>query len=419
MGGMAHVELVEGEHGRPDPGRGDADRAADDEPDARPAPARRRRRWFVLAAVGVLVLGLVGAQVLVDAHERARATRLARVPGVLATLGPDARQLWRSSPGYGLGVDLRGLPMPVGESLLVGTVEADGTVQLGAVDPGSGRRLWSVTAAAEPGGVAEAAALGSVSCAAAVTPEQSDPDGATAACTVAIPTGYVEVGGTAQPAQFATSRAALLLVDVATGEITHRVDPPAGTSVRDAPGGYLTATQDVDGGEVVERFTWGSTTPTWSVRTGPPADAEPEGAAASSAALGSSPVTMLVDAEHVALSTRGAAWLLDASDGSVLDASSGRPGVDATIALLPAGGFLASWFDGSGAASRVLAGDGTLELMPDTLGPLATVDDGSGGDLVLVAEVSRGSSPSHSSVSTPGPASGAGARRSPSGGASC
>ncbi|MBC7290817.1 MAG: PQQ-binding-like beta-propeller repeat protein [Actinotalea sp.] len=117
-----------------DAGRGVAGRA-------RPAP----RRWWMVAAVGLLAVG-AGAYAVVD--ERARQAELERhadVPGVVGTLAEPLEEAWRGSLGMGV-VQTDDLVLVAQHA---GT--ADGAGVLSARDVATGEERWRIEG---PDGVA-------------------------------------------------------------------------------------------------------------------------------------------------------------------------------------------------------------------------------------------------------------------------
>ncbi|GAA3794976.1 outer membrane protein assembly factor BamB family protein [Cellulomonas soli] len=406
MGGMADVELIEdGEHPRgarrTDAATQGADKAvAVTGPDASaagspPDQQRRRLRRLALGGVGVLVAGLVVTQQVVDARERARLTQYAEVPGVLAPVRSDAQELWRASPETDAAFAQRTVPTLVGDVLLGGTVATDGLLTLGAMDPDTGRSLWSV-AVTMPGDPPPAQNPAWVSCqeptaaASPASPAAAPPPGGTAVCTVEVPQQTVEIttsdGGTYQSF---VGRAALLLVATATGEVLERVDTPLGTDVAAAPGGYVTVTPDVvldpawnepedvpDGGLTIARYAWGATSPRWTSRTPVQDYAVDQSWAAA-------------DARQVAVRSGGTVWLIDAADGSLLGSLAGTDGYSGSTSALPGGGVVSSYFGGTGPTSRMLTADGTTVDLKGLTTVTRIADDGSAPDLVLMAQMNQ------------------------------
>lgn len=397
---MADVELVEDDE-RPRGARrtdaaperaGEAIAATGRDASASGGPPdlrRRRLRRLALGGVGVLVAGLVVTQQVVDARERARLTQYADVPGVLAPVRSDAQELWRASPETDAAFAQRTVPTLVGDVLLGGTVATDGLLTLGAMDPDTGRSLWSV-AVTMPGDAPLADNPGWVSCqapATATTPA-SPPPGGTAVCSVEVPQQTVEfaiaVGGSYQSF---VGRAALLLVDTITGEVLQRVDTPLGTDVTAAPGGYVTMTPDVvldpawsepedvpAGGQTVARYDWGATSPRWTSRT-----------PVQEYAVGQSWIA--ADARQVTVTNGATVRLLDADDGSPVGSLTGSDGYSGSTSALPGGGVVASYYGGAGPTSHMLTKDGTAVDLEGMTAVTRIADDGSAPDLVLMAQM--------------------------------
>jgi hypothetical protein len=105
-----------------------------------PARARRaRRRWWVLGAA-VAVAGVVGAQVAVDAHQRAQDARADAVPGAVARADSSLAPVWRMDDRERRFV---ASAARIGDTA-VGVVTAqDGSRSVSALDVATGAALWS------------------------------------------------------------------------------------------------------------------------------------------------------------------------------------------------------------------------------------------------------------------------------------
>lgn len=114
----------------------------DDGPqDAVPAgPSRARpRRWRWWAAVATAVVLLAGAQVVVDARDRAALTALAGVEGLVDAPDGPVAVAWRVDPALQVRSGAR-----VGGSLVAARTGADGAVRVEAVDVTTGAPVWGV-----------------------------------------------------------------------------------------------------------------------------------------------------------------------------------------------------------------------------------------------------------------------------------
>ncbi|GAA3794959.1 hypothetical protein CSO01_24440 [Cellulomonas soli] len=401
---MEPVELVEddGSHGRRGPAvapaaRTPGDGAADP---ASPGPAipgtrTRRLRRMALGTVAVLVVGLVATQAVVDARERSRVARFADVPGVLAPLSPDAQVLWRLDPSTEPLFATWSVPVSVGDVLLGGALDDDGTVTLGALDPDTGAELWTQQLPL-PGGrqLPTSVVPGWVGCAPRSSPDpqvEASLTG-TAACVVENPTAefrLLDDDGAAQEVAVPTST--LLSIDAGTGEVIERLDLPAGTSVHPVNGGYVTLTPDVvpdpawrssadvpAGGVTVERHDWGSAGPRWTFHA-----ALPAGTAFTSAAADG-------DGQTVTVSVAGQTWILDDADGSLREGPDGGGGYLLLLRSLPGGGVLTSWSQDGVDRTSLLTADGDTRDLVGLSALAPNPDDGSASDVVLLVEGADG-----------------------------
>jgi len=104
-------------------------------PDA-PAPVERRRRWPWVTAAVVVVVGLVGAQRVVDARHAAALARFDDVPGVVHPLTADPHPAWT------LPADRRQV-VRAGDVLVHAEVRDGGRLTVEGLDSATGHVEWS------------------------------------------------------------------------------------------------------------------------------------------------------------------------------------------------------------------------------------------------------------------------------------
>lgn len=372
------VELDE----RPDDGDPGESEPEDDDPDDRGAPPDavvrpgrggrwRPRRAHVLgaAAVVALVLGLVGAQLVVDHRARARLADLAGLPGVVTDLG---------APPRFTPEDLRRTGEPAVEQELVA---ADGIrprvvlrtsrdlVRLDGNDPdGSTGWTFVLWAAGDPP-TEDAAAWAPFQPSCVRTPD----DASIVTCLTGDGAVSLDGDGTDLPRTWASLRA----VDVVNGATVYErdLDLPAPTRLQGAGDVLVGGTRVPDGDDgalvdVVTAFDAATGAERWVARV--PVPDEIEGYAGEpELVLTPDAVAVRGTTEVTVLSTVDGA-VLRAPDGADLDgalAAPGRPG-DAELLVL-----------GTGAGTILWSPVGEVELEGEVL-PVG-VDDGSLDGLVL------------------------------------
>lgn len=370
----------------------------DDDPRAGISPRMRRARWIALGTVVLLVLGLVGTQLVVDARERARVARYADVPGVLAPLRPDMQALWTEEPPDTANPYGWVQRTAVGRVLITGAPQDDDTVLLTGSDPDTGAPVWSQplvvpgAAASAPGTapysqcvdlrLLRGARSGGI---ASADPEARD----LAYCTVSSTSISVDLEVEESTyTQLQAGFSAVLMLDATTGEVLQRTDLPFDTTVSLLSDGYVTSTPDVAldpswtsaadvlaGATTLRRYRWGSDEPVWSIRSDPFVATNGRYVSASS------------NGRWAAVTVDAQSWLVDDADGTVLDSWS--QGDDQWISAwtLPEGGALLSAMDLDGSRDTVLVTpDGTRRPLGSSSVLAAYPDDGSASGLLLVSE---------------------------------
>lgn len=99
----------------------------------------RRRRW-ALAVAATLVVGLVGAQAVPDARERAHFAHLSTIPSVLAPLDASVRTLWSTDDESKIAL-LYGAP--AGDLRIGAFIDPAGERSVQAIRARTGERAWS------------------------------------------------------------------------------------------------------------------------------------------------------------------------------------------------------------------------------------------------------------------------------------
>ncbi|GEK23348.1 hypothetical protein [Cellulomonas xylanilytica] len=344
----------------------------DDEQEAPVEPAGRRPTWLrqhagrVAGAGAAVLLGLVGLQVVLDAHERDRLEYLADVPGVLSPLqdAPGALRTWTPSAGSLVAEDAAG-HWAIGARYHLGGVDLRGT------DPDTGDVLWSVPFSLEnaqpPGGRQEFPSVW-VRCTTTTSGH-----GPRAVCAADV-----------SPAPSAGAVTPLLVLDPETGSILADLSLERG-SLWTATGAHLVvaAPQRDDAGGV--RWTLTATDPAtgdvqWRRRT--PLVPEVHAVRLGDRVVRSE-ADLTSDDDRVLLTDSGHAWLFGAD---------GEPRGDVTVetdgwAELARAGTLvwAPWQAFAVPAGVLVTRDGTRTAVGERPARLA-VDDGSADDVVLLSD---------------------------------
>ncbi|UZN03435.1 PQQ-binding-like beta-propeller repeat protein [Cellulomonas sp. S1-8] len=118
--------------------------APDAPPPVTPHPRRTRRLLVGTAAAVALAVALAGAQVAVDARERAYLADLARLPGVVAPLDAPPGVRWSGDVADVLATGVRTVD---GSSVVGVRTAADGSRTVVAVDVATGEARWEQPAA--------------------------------------------------------------------------------------------------------------------------------------------------------------------------------------------------------------------------------------------------------------------------------
>lgn len=188
-------------------------RSPDSPGPTRPAAGTARiRRWWPLAAG--LAVAVVAGSVLVDRRDQARLAALAELPGILAPLDGPVAELWRTD------VALRPGLVEVSGRMVGVESRPDGSVDVVALDPGTGRAAWRANARA-PGAVDV-----KTRCA---LPEPAGTGDRLVACVVVDEVERVDETGTGILSYPARTR--VFVVDAATGAIVHNGPAEPRTSV--------------------------------------------------------------------------------------------------------------------------------------------------------------------------------------------
>ncbi|WP_028050672.1 PQQ-binding-like beta-propeller repeat protein [Cellulomonas sp. URHD0024] len=368
-GRMREVELVDDVdvHVPAAPARG-APSAA---PAARSWP-RRHALWLVPALV-LAVLGLVGTQSVLDARERNRIAALAEVPGVVPPASSDIGVIWRAPPE--LGTVMQGGAMVDG--LMVGGAADDaGLVRVVALDPDTGATRWATPVTLprlhpQPDGVIPSAWISCKAVQHVGRPLAGCASVQYGQNIVGLPDSTIWVLDPSDGHVLSERRVAGTS-DVAFAPeailVASRVDDTGGPARTDAGSvrWNVTATDPLDGTRL-----WTYTTPTVDVQG---REDGPEAASASGGA------NMETFGDQVVLSVDGNAWILD-GDGTLLRDQPLDPG--SWIQGARAGAYvLSSLSSGAAYTGKLLLADGAEVSMAQTAAWLS-VDDGSAPDVVL------------------------------------
>lgn len=333
---------------------------------------RRHALWLVPVAV-VAVLGLVGAQSVLDARERSRIAALADVPGVIPPTGPDIGVIWRAPPE--LGAVMQGGSMVDG-LMVGGATDDDGGVRVVALDPDTGETRWTTPVSLpvpnpQPDGTQPSTW---VSCS-----EIPRDDGPLAAClsqqygenVVGLPDTTIWVldpsdGHVLSTRSIAGTSGVTFTKDAIV--VATRVDD-AGEPARDDASSVRWKVVAADARDGTQQWTW----------TTPPVDVlgREDGPSAANASGGA---YMSTFGDQVVLSVDTDAWILD-DDGTLvrdvpLESGSWLQGARA-------GAYVLSTYSSSNRYSgKLLLADGT-EVPMDQTAAWLPVDDGSAPGVVL------------------------------------
>jgi len=214
--GMQHVELSDE---TPDETDADAtDAGTTTEPAAAHRRARRRRRS--LAFAGIVLVGLIGTQVVLDARERDHLAHLASIPGVLAPMDESIGVLWSSSDFVTLS-SLYGTAF--GDVTIGAYIDDSNERTVRAVHTRTGEVVWStVLTPADPS--APARGWGS-------SPSCTLDAGATTPQVVCLVTDSALLGNAdAPPTPVAATFARLVVLDPTTGAVLAQHDEPVSSA---------------------------------------------------------------------------------------------------------------------------------------------------------------------------------------------
>ncbi|MGV8977919.1 MAG: PQQ-binding-like beta-propeller repeat protein [Cellulomonas sp.] len=337
---------------------------------------RGRRRAAAVAAL--VVVGLVTAQVVIDAREHAHLAHLAEVPGVLRPLDPSVRALWTTDDDVTLG-DLFGAA-PVGDLSVGGHIDRVGERTVRAVRALTGEIVWStVVAVADPAAQARGTGVGP-SCSA------NDPADSPrlVVCLVTDAAYVASTDGpqTPVPATFAR----LVVIDPSTGEQRAQRDVPTTSAGQvGLVDGVVVLAWRSESGHLVASGTEPLTGDArWQLESpealAPAPDARLDWRDASGIYLG-------VVADRVMITaTGGELWLLSGAGTVIHQSPAGsssqiqvpRPGV-LTIADVDTS-------TGTARSQQVLHRDGTTTDLGTDLPMSFTADDGSAPNLLFTAD---------------------------------
>ncbi len=141
---LQRVELVEDDALALGPAPGDGRRLAHADGTG-PAPSRRRRaRWLVAAVgvVGLLGFAVVGAQAALDSGYEDRVAARAALPGAVEPMRPRLQVRWSTEA---VVMDSLLLDRPVGGAYLGARAVPDGSVQAVALDSATGGARWTTS----------------------------------------------------------------------------------------------------------------------------------------------------------------------------------------------------------------------------------------------------------------------------------
>ncbi|MCC2317781.1 outer membrane protein assembly factor BamB family protein [Cellulomonas chengniuliangii] len=337
------------------------------------APPRRwrtaRLRW--LAAALVVVVGLVGAQQVLDSREQQRLDRLRALPGVLDAVDPALLgDLWSMESS---GSSTR---ISVPDGLLEGMVGSDGAQAVRLLDGGTGAEVWSTPLAAVDPHVSNAvAAIGywqSPVC-------QTVPDGSLVWCVVSdeYPAFTPDFREWPTP-----GRTRIVAVDATTGEVVaERATAPGGSTA--ALGDNLVTCAEADDGAVAlqawdpraDRTAWQSTLPT------PPGAQDHEQQPVRTPAR--APVACATADDMLAVMDPSHVWLVS-EDGQVRRTLSAL-GPEAWIDRLRGGLWTAVDYSSGSPMTSLLRADGTWGEPVGEQPVLLSVDDGSAPGLCFTS----------------------------------
>lgn len=193
--GMTDVQLVDDDAAAPPP--------------TAPSPPRapaRRGRWWLLAAAALVVGCAVGAQVLLDARERAHVARFDDLPGILLPLAARPGALWELP-----AEEDRQVVTEAGGHLVSASVSQDGVTVTG-LDRATGAPAWTARADARVDLVADEPWVHHAQCA----PLDDDRGRATRVACVAGASQVNELTDGTEPVQ-------VVVVDARTGALVSSV----------------------------------------------------------------------------------------------------------------------------------------------------------------------------------------------------
>ncbi|MDQ0375913.1 outer membrane protein assembly factor BamB family protein [Cellulomonas humilata] len=348
--GMEAVELVERDDVAPRP---------EDPGDV--APRRRSRRWLLVPLL--VAVALVGAQVVVEARERAAVEALAQVEGVVRPVDEDVQILWTLDAGT------QWVPWS-GQTggVLVGLQRAsDGSQALIAVDELTGERRWTTPLADAHADHAEDGFSPVGGC--AVEPGDS---GRIVCLVTDAYLAFRQTENVLVPSD--VSR--IVVADSADGSVVAEHEAPGAVAFTVLPGAVAVGVPRADGALVVTatdlltgRQHWQSVVPT--------AGAEPD-----EGGFVDRSTTMLRTDDGLAVVTAGRRiTVLDGDGGparTVIDASNGFA-VDERLGVV-----VAFSLDDEGQETTTIVGGGPDLVLPGRLARVSA-DDGSLSDLVLAA----------------------------------
>jgi len=333
-------------------------------PAARGARPSLVRRWWPAAAGLAVVVVSVGA-LSAGRSEAARLSALEAVPGILAPLDGPVSERWRAADLLWLG------PTEVAGRLVGAESHLDGSVDVVALDPRTGRRAWR-TRARGPGSVS-----GWIRCALPAAPRPAANTPAAPQVIVCVVTDAVIITAESTSGYiYSASRSRLVVVDGTTGAKVSDAITAASTSVTAFSTDLLISDVGADGRLHLARTDARGRSTRWSVTSpGPiPLNDSRQRAAAISVAGG----LIVVDA--------GSTWVLSGG-GALIE--TWAPGADTPIGArveVLRGGLLgkpAASVDGVSMTDVVAPGSGRSFEAAGAPAEVA-LTDGSLADLVLL-----------------------------------